>query len=207
MENKMDKKINCLELFSGTGSFGKVAKELDYNVLSLDLILKADIQEDIMTWDYKKYDKNSFDIIWASCPCTEYSKAKTRGIRDINGANKIALKTLEIINYFNPSIWYIENPQTSLLKQQPFMKQLEIDYYYFDADYCMYGKPYRKRTRFWTNKPNCNLMLCDKNCGSFINGKHIGSCGNGRKQYSNKTYTLHEKYSIPHKLIFSLLKE
>ena len=205
--------FNCLELFSGTGSFGKVAKELDYNVVSLDLILKADIQIDIMEWDYKSYPKNSFDIIWASPPCTEYSKAKSQGIRDIKGANKIVLRTIEIINYFKPLIWFIENPQTSLLKQQPFMKQLEIDYYYHDADYCMYGLPYRKRTRFWTNKKECNLLLCDKNCGSFIDGRHIGSCGTGgqgqghKKSYSNKTYTLHDKYAIPLNLIFSLLTE
>tara|TARA_Y100000593_G_scaffold35009_1_gene68649 strand:- start:5768 stop:6358 length:591 start_codon:yes stop_codon:yes gene_type:complete len=194
--------FNCLELFSGTGSFGKVAKELGYNVLSLDLLLKADIQIDIMQWDYKKYDKNSFDIIWASPPCTEYSKAKSRGIRDIEGANKIVLRTLEIINYFNPCLWFIENPQTGLLKNQTFMQNIN----YVDGDYCMYGSPYRKRTRFWTNKKDCKLLLCNKKCGSFIDGKHIGSCGNGKKLYSNKTYTLHEKYLIPPDLIFSLLQ-
>ena len=73
----------------------------------------------------------------------------------------------------------------------------------------MYGTPYRKRTRFWTNK-DCQLKLCDKNCGSFIDGKHIGSCGTGgkgkghKKSYSNKTYSKEEKYSIPEDLIFSL---
>ncbi len=204
--------FNCLELFSGTGSFGKVAKELGYNVLSLDLLLKADIQIDIMKWDYKKYDKNSFDIIWASPPCTEYSKAKSQGVRDIEGANKIVLKTIEIINYFKPCLWFIENPQTSLLKNQPFMKELEITNYYHDADYCMYGTPYRKRTRFWTNKKECNVLLCNKNCGSYFNGRHIGSCGTGgqgkghKKSYSNRTYTLLEKYAIPSNLIFSLLQ-
>ena len=62
--------FNCLELFSGTGSFGKVAKSLGYNVISLDLLLSADIQEDILTWDYKIYKPNHFDIVWASPPCT-----------------------------------------------------------------------------------------------------------------------------------------
>ena len=95
---------------------------------------------------------------------------------------------------------------TGKLKDQSFMKEFK----FVDGDYCMYGAPYRKRTRFWTNKEDCNLKLCDKKCGSFIDGKHIGSCGCGgkgqghNKSYSNKSYSLHEKYSIPEDLIFSL---
>tara|TARA_Y100001963_G_scaffold32158_1_gene44424 strand:- start:1667 stop:2278 length:612 start_codon:yes stop_codon:yes gene_type:complete len=203
--------MRVLELFSGTGSVGKVCKQLGWEVISVDMLLPADHQVDIMKFDYQQYDKNHFDIVWASPPCTEYSKAKTQGIRDINGANKLVLKTLQIINYFNCHYWFIENPQTGKLKDQEFMRNLQ----YVDADYCMYGLPYRKRTRFWTNKDitNDTILLCNKNCGSFINGRHIGSCGCGgqgqghKKSYSNKSYTLTEKYVIPEDLIFSLFLE
>tara|TARA_R110002096_G_scaffold380193_2_gene574148 strand:- start:96 stop:704 length:609 start_codon:yes stop_codon:yes gene_type:complete len=198
--------LKVLELFSGTGSIGKCCKELGYDVLSLDNELPADINIDIMEWDYKIYPKDSFDIIWASPPCTQYSKAKSQGVRDIEGANKIVLRTLDIINYFNPYWWFMENPQTGLLKKQEIMNGIP----FYDCDYCMYGKPYRKRTRIWTNKENLKLLLCDKNCGSFMDGRHIGSCGTGgkgqghKKSYSNKTYSLDEKYSIPPELIYSL---
>ena len=80
---------------------------------------------------------------------------------------------------------------------------------FVDGDYCMYGLPYRKRTRFWTNK-DCKLKVCDKKCGSFIDGRHIGSAGCGgqgqghKKSYSNKSYPLLEKYAIPEDLIYSL---
>ena len=68
--------MHLLELFSGTSSVGKVAKSLGYNVISLDL-------------------KNAdFNFIWASPPCTEYSRAKTTGVRKIDYANSIVLKTL-----------------------------------------------------------------------------------------------------------------
>ena len=87
------------------------------------------------------------DIIWASPPCTEYSRAKTTGVRHIDYANSIVRKTIEIMNYFQPRIFFIENPQTGLLKEQDFMK----DFDYYDVDYCKYGFEYRKRTRLWTN--------------------------------------------------------
>ena len=157
--------MKLLELFSGTGSVGKVAKELGYDVVSLDL-KDANINTDILNWDYKQFNRNNFQIIWASPPCVEYSIAKTTGVRKIDYANSIVQKTIKIIRYFNPSVWFIENPQTRLLncsKHQDFMK----DFDYFDIDYCKYGFPYRKRTRIWTNlktwKPR---PLCKKNCGN-----------------------------------------
>tara|TARA_R110000803_G_scaffold172869_1_gene235652 strand:- start:439 stop:654 length:216 start_codon:yes stop_codon:yes gene_type:complete len=47
--------MRILELFSGTHSVGKVAKELGYEVLSLDMDGNADINIDILNWDYKQY--------------------------------------------------------------------------------------------------------------------------------------------------------
>ena len=80
--------MRLLELFAGTGSVGKVAKELGFEVISLDRDMPADIQTDIMDWDYRAYPPKSLEAIWASPPCTEYSRAKTTGVRDIDGANK-----------------------------------------------------------------------------------------------------------------------
>ena len=138
--------MNLLEMFSGTGSVGLVAKSLGFNVISLDL-KNADINTDILKWDYKQFDRNHFDFIWSSPPCNEYSIAKTRGIRNIEYSNSIVLKTIEIIKYFNPKYFVIENPQTGLLKHQEFMDEFDFK----DVDYCKYGMSYRKRTRLWNN--------------------------------------------------------
>ena len=157
-----------LELFSGTGSVGTVAKDMGFEVVSLDL-KNADINCDIMKWDYQQYPVKHFDMIWSSPPCTEYSRAKTTGTRKIAEANKIVLKTIEIIKYFQPTVFFIENPQTGLLKNQPFMDEFS----YVDVDYCMYGFNYRKRTRLWNNLPNFTPKKCDRNCGKMIGNRHI----------------------------------
>ena len=83
--------MTLLEFFSGTGSVGLIAKSLGFNVVSLDF-KNADISCDILEWGYKPFDRNHFQFIWSSPPCTECSIAKTTGIRNIEYANSIVLK-------------------------------------------------------------------------------------------------------------------
>ena len=90
--------VRLLELFSGTGSVGNVFRSRGWEVLSLDMLMKADINIDILEWNYKEYPPGHFDMIWASPPCTEYSKAKTTGVRRIGEANKIVQKNVRNIN-------------------------------------------------------------------------------------------------------------
>ena len=196
-----------LELFSGSGSVGTIARSLGFNVISLDL-KNANINTDILKWNYKEFDKGHFSFIWASPPCTEYSRAKTTGIRNIEYANSIVLKTIEIIKYFKPEYWVIENPQTGLLKMQPFMSGLK----YNDVDYCKYGFNYRKRTRLWTNITNWKpRSLCNKDCGKIRNNKHIETAQrmpSGRKESWGDNYVKHKQedlYKIPSALICEIL--
>ena len=175
--------VKVLELFSGTGSVGKCCKQLGWDVVSVDLLLPADHEVDIMDFDYKQYPKDEFDIVWASPPCTFYSTLQNcwLGIKKKDGitltkelleeqrkeSDKLILKTLEIIEYFKPELWFMENPQKGTLKDREVVKDLN----YYDVSYCMYSDwGYEKRTRIWTNKKEWDNLICDKSgaCGNMI---------------------------------------
>ena len=58
---------------------------------------KDDIQEDILDWNYRVYEPGYFHAIVCAVPCIEFSIAKTVGIQNGALADKILLKTLEIL--------------------------------------------------------------------------------------------------------------
>jgi hypothetical protein len=194
-----------LEIFSGTKSVSKAWGHAYTETVSVDIVKNFTPTHltDIMDWDYRQYPPGHFHTIWASPPCTQYSKAKTRGVRDIDGANAIVQRTIEIIGYFNPVYYFMENPQTGKLKEQPVMRGIP----YYDVDYCQYGKSYRKRTRIWTSLTTFTPRLCPGKymCVAMEDGKHKLSCGNGNPVYTERAVGLHEKYSIPQQLLEELL--
>ena len=118
--------MRLLELFSGTKSVSKAVGKQFNEIISVDIINKNNPTycTDILEWDYKQYPVGYFDTIWASPPCTEYSIilcGRPDRQRNLELANKIVLRTIEIIDYFKPNKWFMENPQTGLLKDQDFM--------------------------------------------------------------------------------------
>ena len=196
--------MRTLELFSGTQSFSKAIKRnsLDNETITIDILDKFNptIKVDILIWDYTIYQSGYFDIIWASPPCTEYSKAKTRGIRNLELADNLVKKSLEIIDYFKPKVFIIENVGTGLLVER--MKNIR-NIPMFLVDYCAYGKPYRKRTALWSNVI-FKFQLCSGKgkCEGMEGSKHKGSCGNGTKKYNEiGISSIWEKDSIPEKLV------
>ena len=176
--------MRVLELFSGTCSVGKCCDALGWESVSVDLLLEADFKCDIMDFDYKQFPIDHFDIIWASPPCTFYSNLQNCwiGRKRADGvvvskewieeqrkeSDKLIERTLEIINYFKPELWFMENPQRGALKDREVVKGLP----FYDVDYCMYSDwGYQKRTRIWTNKKWAfKPLLCDKSgaCGNMI---------------------------------------
>ena len=180
--------MRTLELFAGTQSFSKAVLRDDptSRTTTVDILDKflPHHRADILTWNYKMYKPGIFDVIWCSPPCTEYSKAKTRGTRNLELADKLVLRCFEIIDYYKPKVWILENVGTGLLVNR--MESLRPGLNKYFVDYCAYGKPYRKRTVFWSN-----IELAMKSCAgvgkctSMVGKKHKGSCGNGTTKYNS----------------------
>jgi hypothetical protein len=201
--------MKLLDLFTGTGSVARVARDLGYEVTTLDIDKRCspDICADILTFDYTTLDK--YDVVWASPPCNTFSHARKSNIgrngytaeslaRDIEEIGlPILRRTQELIDYLKPTYFFIENPYTGEMK-----KYIEEKPYVFD--YCMFGFDYRKRTALWSNKPLKSCM-CDRS--HLIDGKHkttsIGSSKTQKGQGGGDSKI--GRYAIPQLLLVYLL--
>lgn len=228
--------MRVLELFSGTHSIGVVAKELGYDIVSLDRDLDENskiyknykspyhIKEDILTWDYKKhFNVGDFDIITASPVCCMWSIVRNCWIgrkfknsteivsketlqRDIDIYGKpLVDKVFEIIEYFKPKYFWVENPRTS--KMWNYIKKTYPqfnDNQYLLFDYCKYSTfGYKKPTIFLTNIPNITPKICNNDCENMDTSKKKLKHMNDAIRYTNRL----ERYRIPLNLIKELFEK
>ncbi len=102
-----------LDLFSGTGSVGDVFRRHGYEVISLEnrAAAKPDIFVDIRDWNFRQqFAPGEFDVIAEGVPCLEYSTALTTRPRKLEEEDALVEKTLEVIDYMQPRLWWVENP-------------------------------------------------------------------------------------------------
>ena len=202
---------HTLELCSGYASFSHVAKS-DFNcetvTVDIDPYFNPTFCVDILKWDYQRaFEPLHFDIIWCSPPCTEYSNQKRSGVRNLELADSIVLKCIEIIRFFKPPLWCIENPYTGMLKRRWFMADLPS----FHVDYCAYDPDLgmKKQTMIWTNHPSFLPRTCPGpgRCPSMIDRRHIKTCTGSywEESWKSKKGRARELARIPFPLIRSLL--
>ena len=156
--------MKTVELFAGTQSFSKVAKELGHetfcvdnndkfgNDLTCDLLNKS---EDFVRVMQKISEA---DIVWMSPPCTTFSMAagnthwnadrspKTQNA--IDGKKLLEMcKTIAEYCIEHNKIFFIENPRARARWFLPVEWRKT-------AWYCQYGDTRAKPTDIWTNLPN-----------------------------------------------------
>ena len=159
--------MKILELFSGTESFSKVARERGHECFTVDNdasfnpSLCIDIMELTPEMVIEKF--GSPDVIWASPPCQKFSIMTvyrnwikegdnyTPKNEDVKNAIEIIKHTLLIIEKLQPKFWIIENPR-AMLRKQNFMPNEKRK----TVTYCQYGLEYQKATDIWTNVDNWN---------------------------------------------------
>ena len=198
--------MRLLELFSGSKSVSKAVGDHFTEVVSLDIIERysPSICADILKWDYKKYEPGHFHTIWASPPCCEFSclnYTHPEKTPNLALADAIVQRTLEIIDYLKPEQFFIENPQTGLLKDREYMECIP----YQDFDYCVFSNwGYRKRTRIWTCKDVKSMVCLGKGkCKNMEGGRHKAALGNATypEYWERGTERQLQRYAIPPALI------
>jgi len=149
-----------LELFSGTASFSKVARERNHKTFTIDFDkqFNPDLCIDILDFNINMLPEEFKhpDIIWASPPCTTFSVAsisthwkggKNAYIpksKESEVGLKILEKTKEIIKELEPKFYVIENPRGVMRKFMPEVNRQTVTY-------CQYGDQRMKPTDIWTN--------------------------------------------------------
>ena len=200
--------MRALVLFKGTGSIDRALESYGFKVDSVDIDPKCNATwtADILEWDtWRHIMPGRYDFIWASPPCVQYSRARTtaKTPRNLELADSIVERTLEIVKELAPKAWLLENPQTGLLKTRKIIE----GYPFRDVCYCRYSEGgrwmYRKPTRLWgvlpTFVPRPMCFQRDPCPLSAATGRHPEqaqriSRGNGRN------HTLNELYSMPTQL-------
>ena len=167
--------MRLLNLCSGTRSVSKAFERAGHGVVEVDWDPRFPPTHcvDIMNWKCP-YEPGYFDVVWASPDCTQYSKARTTATtpRNLVKADALVQRCLDLIALLQPRIWFIENPDSGLLKTRPVVEGLP----FVRVDYCMYGAPYRKRTRLWTNVI-WTPKMCDRS--HLVDNKHIKTAQRG----------------------------
>ena len=193
--------LRVLELFSGTGSITKAFRNSGHEVISLDIDPRhpPSICQNILDWRYKDLPRGHFDVIWASCPCEQYSVARSNAStpRDLMLADSLVLRTRDIIEWFAPHCWLVENPTSSQLWQRFAWPRL------VKTSYCSWGFPYRKHTSIATNTDLCLRAPCGGAgvCEQMRGARHKEHAQKGGGGWCEKKYhTTDELHRIPEEL-------
>jgi len=201
--------MKVLELFAGSRSVGKIAEELGMEVFSSDLIAFEGIHYPISILDFD-VTKVPFkpDVIWASPPCTGFSVAaighhwtggKSAYIPKTDTAKlgiELVKKTLEIIEYFQPTYWFMENPR-GVLRKLDVVKGLNKQ----SVTYCQYGDERMKPTDIWTN----SIMWEPKPMCKNGDPCHVAA-PRGSKTGTQGRANAYERSKIPEQLCREILK-
>ncbi len=206
--------VRALELFSGTGSVGKVFRAHGWETVSLDIDPRfgPDLCMSILDFDETAYAPDHFDFVWASPCCQAYSIARSNAKipRDVAMAasDKLVVKTRQILAHFRDALWVVENPATSRIWMREAAKGLAQASVV--TSYCAYGYPYRKDTRL-ANNFGLSLPRCPGAgvCPAMIGRRHgeHAQCGDTRAGPMARCKTRDELHSIPPALITEILRQ
>lgn len=155
-----------ISLFDLTGSWSAPWEEAGYQVFRFD-IQDDSTYTDPETGEEKKvgdvnnmsveffndlfgsFDGNDVHAVLAACPCTDFAVSGARhfAAKDADGRTvasvKLVHQTLNVIEYFKPAVWAIENP-VGRIERLGGLPPWRLS---FDPNHL--GDPYTKKTLLW----------------------------------------------------------
>jgi hypothetical protein len=221
------KPLRVLVLYSGTGSVEHAILQRYPNAVTVSVdvnpLFKPTHCCTVRQWmeaagGMRSYPPGFFDVIWASPPCTEYSRAKTTGKpvpypvnpqqphRDLVSADDNVRAAKEVIHHLKPKYWFIENP-VGYLVTRPVMQ--DINHLRYLCTYCRYGTEYQKATHIWTNAVlPAPLLQCTPQtpCATRRqHGRHLISAQSGDSAVQKGSGSAVAVYPIPAPLVEELI--
>jgi hypothetical protein len=204
----------ALAICSGTGhdarSLARLFPGLAVDTLDNDPRSHPTFLTDVREWDFRSVNPGTYQVVYASPPCTPFSSANTNGdkeksSRDIAVGSEIALRCLEIIMHLDPPLWIVENPVNTLVDAEE-MRAFEV--YRKTTSYCRWGALYKKPTNIWTNVtvtlPTCtSLTPCAVRQST---GRHPRTSQQGPVRRPDGTVTRGTPSQEAQKMPFQLLK-
>lgn len=167
--------FRMLDLFSGLGGASQAMFDRGWEVVRVDnnSDFNPDYCVDILSW-VPSFDPGSFDLVWASPPCTHFSRYIQRGVflgeplpsLDLYNASR------RIIAQLRPTYWVIENVRGAVR--------------FFGPGFISYG-PYF----IWSNLPELPVLR-----SKFAFNKSRVTVGHSRRAS--------ERSKIPYRLSFAV---
>lgn len=159
--------LQSIELFSGSGEISLIFQSKGFHTLTVDNNpkLKPDLCIDICELSADILP-GSVALFWASPDCTRFSRAaaqkhwtkETISYRNYNytpataeaiKAEKLLIRTVQLIQEINPGVWFIENP----VGRMPHLPALRnFGHYRYCVNYADWGFSYGKETYIFTNQ-------------------------------------------------------
>lgn len=154
--------MRVVELFCGTKSISNAFEAAGHKCFTIDYdaSFNPSLAIDILKFDASMLppEFQRPDVVWASPPCTTFSVASmghhwTGGkgayiprTEEARIGLELMRRTVSIITYLKPKVWFIENPRGLMRK----LIGLPIDMRY-TVCYCRYGDKRMKPTDIWSN--------------------------------------------------------
>ncbi len=143
-------RTKVVDLCSGLGGASKPFRDRGHQVFSVDIdpIFESDLLADV-----RRLEKNDFpfepDFIWASPPCTEFTKWNMPWYPNKTPDISLVKHCIYLIRELKPRYWTLENVRGSL----PFITPLlgeptkRISYYYLWGNFPLFDTRVKKRSQ------------------------------------------------------------